>query len=88
MGKKNLFLGNKHYIFFYAVLKIKITESCAEVMLLDFFKKKAEYVGKFLTGLQRLEIPFQWHTSHKPVWWPTDIVYTFICSCSYAVILC
>lgn len=35
MGKTYLFSGNKRYIFFYATLKIKITENCAGVMLLD-----------------------------------------------------
>lgn len=33
MGKKYLFSGNKHHIFLYAVLKIKITDSCAGVLL-------------------------------------------------------
>jgi len=35
MGKKYLFSGNKHHIFFYAMLTIEITESCSEVVLLD-----------------------------------------------------
>lgn len=40
-----------------------------------------------LSQLQRQDTPFQCHTSHRAVLWPTFIVSIFICSYLNAILL-